>query len=118
MKNNHKQDLPNVILGIDISEDSFPFRGKMSDGVLIEVKAPKYLDNHSECISFDLLHKEGIVIHNNGYNVTLYSVNALMPDEAGILDAIPMTREEFNKILPLLTEKKGSHGFISCEELK
>lgn len=47
MKNNHKQDLPNVILGIDISEDSFPFRGKMSDGVLIEVKAPKYLDNIS-----------------------------------------------------------------------
>ena len=107
-----------VILGIDLSEDEFPFKGKTSDGILVEVKAPRFLDKHSECVTFDLSHNDGIIIHNNGHEVSLYKINALIPDEKGVLDAIPMTDEEFVDILPYLTEKKGHYGFISCEEVK
>lgn len=105
-----------AILSIDISEDSFPFRGKVSDGLLIDVIGPLILDQRPELVSFDLTHSNGFVIHNaNDFKVSLRCYNALIPDENGVLDPVPMSELEFNEILPFLTERFGVYGFIGCE---
>jgi hypothetical protein len=107
-----------AIFSIDISETPFKFRGKISDGLLIDVKGPFYLDKHFSLVSFDLTH-DGFVIHDpNNLGVSLYNYNALIPDENGILDAVPMTKDEFKDVLPLLEERFGVYGFISCEPEK
>ena len=107
-----------AIFSIDISEKSFKFRGKTSDGLLIDVKAPLHLDKHPQQVFFDLTH-DGFVIHDpDNLGVSLHNYNALIPDENGVLNPVPMTEDEFRDILPLLEERFGVYGFIGCEAEK
>ncbi len=108
-----------VILSLDISEDSFPFRGKISDGLLIDIKAPYSISRKPNLVSFDLTHKDGLIIHSKKkIDIDICTYNALIPDDNGILDPIPLTFEEFKDILPLLTECYGVCGFIGCKDAK